>query len=194
MTSDKLRASMRFGSASPTETRAKEDLGRFGLGMKTASISQCRNLTVCSKSEGELSAYQWDLDKIVENDSNDWLLTVLDNQAISEDALLKLLASDYLRKRDSGTIVLWRHLDATMAGTAVTDCERKFSELMSNSRKHIETVFHRFLSPSNGKKSVSMTFNNSQLTAFNPFGPAIPARQEKQLEKIALHGEIIKKH
>lgn len=192
MTADELRAAMRFGSTSPTETRAKDDLGRFGLGMKTASISQCRNLTVCSKSEGEMSAYQWDLDRIVENDSNDWLLAVLDNQAISEDILLNQLASDYLQNRNSGTIVLWRQLDATMAGTATIDCERKFSELMSSSRSHIETVFHRFLSPSTGKKSVNITFNNSPLTAFNPFGPAIPARQEKQLEKISLHGEIIK--
>jgi hypothetical protein len=192
MSVDKLRAAMRFGSLSPREERAKNDLGRFGLGMKTASISQCRNLTVCSKAGGELSGCQWDLDRIAEKNSDEWLLSVLDDQAIAQDDHLNELATDYFKNKDSGTIVLWRHLDATMAGTDAIDGERKFSELMSGARSHLETVFHRFLSPNKGQKSVQMAFNNSELTAFNPFGPAIPARQEKQLEKITLYGETIK--
>lgn len=44
MSNDELINAMRFGSRNPVEKRAKNDLGRFGLGMKTASISQCRHL------------------------------------------------------------------------------------------------------------------------------------------------------
>lgn len=191
MSVDELRAAMRFGSLSPREKRAKNDLGRFGLGMKTASISQCRNLTVCSKAGGKISACQWDLDRIADNNSDDWMLSVLDDQAIAQDEHLNELATGHFKNKDSGTIVLWRHLDATMAGADATDGERKFSELMGGARSHLETVFHRFLSPNKGQKSVHMAFNNSDLTAFNPFGPPIPARQEKQLEKITIHGETI---
>src|SRR5262249_11768465 len=52
MTEEDLREAMRPGSRSPLETRDPRDLGRFGLGLKTASFSQCRRLTVCSKTAG----------------------------------------------------------------------------------------------------------------------------------------------
>lgn len=190
MSADELHAAMRFGSLSPTEERAKNDLGRFGLGLKTASISQCRNLTVCSKSSSQLNACQWDLNTISESKGDKWLLNVFDGQAIESDHLLSELSKDYLADT-SGTVVLWRHLDAILAGTEAIDSERKFSELMSAARNHIETVFHRFLSPDPGQKAVKISFNNSELAAFNPFGPSIPARQEKQLERISLQGETI---
>lgn len=191
MTPSELRTAMRFGSLSPTAVRAKNDLGRFGLGLKTASISQCRNLTVCTKSEGQLSACRWDLNKIAQSESDDWLLTILDDQAIKQETLLNDLVIEYLGHRESGTIVLWQKLDTIMAGTEPIDSERKFSELMSGARSHLETVFHRYLSPDSGQKAVKISFNNSELVAFNPFGPSIPARQEKQLEKISLNGESI---
>ena len=77
MSPKELQNAMRFGSVSPTEERAKNDLGRFGLGLKTASISQCRNLIVCSKAAGRISACQWDLNKIAECKNDDWLLSLI---------------------------------------------------------------------------------------------------------------------
>ena len=56
--SDLLQA-MRLGSADPREERAIGDLGRFGLGLKTASFSQCRRLTVVSRQHGEIAAFPW---------------------------------------------------------------------------------------------------------------------------------------
>ena len=51
MNYDQLEEAMRLGSKSPVEERAKTDLGRFGLGLKTASFSQCKKLTVITKKE-----------------------------------------------------------------------------------------------------------------------------------------------
>ena len=62
MTTDELKQSMRYGSKNPKDIREQNDLGRFGLGMKMASLSQCRKLTVVSKKMGTIQACKWDLD------------------------------------------------------------------------------------------------------------------------------------
>lgn len=191
MNGEKLRSAMRFGSVSPNVPRGRNDLGRFGLGMKTASISQCRKVTVCSKCNGELNACEWDLDLISRDPSDNWSLVVMDAEAIASDSQLTSLVEEFLLNRDSGTIVLWRVLDTTLAGTENVDNERKFGEMMDNARTHLETVFHRFLSPEKGYKGVRLDFNKSLLESFNPFGPDIPARQELQSEKIVIDGEEI---
>jgi hypothetical protein len=49
MDEETLKASMQFPSNSPEKERNVSDLGRFGLGMKTASFSQTRCFTVLSK-------------------------------------------------------------------------------------------------------------------------------------------------
>jgi len=67
-----VREAMRLASSNPADKRPADDLGRFGLGLKTASFSQCRNLTVVSKKDGKLSARQWDLDLLAER--NEWCL------------------------------------------------------------------------------------------------------------------------
>ena len=75
-----LTDAMQHGSRSPREVREAGDLGRFGLGMKTASFSQCRRLTVVSRKGGKLSARCWDLDFVVEKD--EWMLRLLDEAEI----------------------------------------------------------------------------------------------------------------
>lgn len=159
--------------------------------MKTASISQCRRVTVCSKKDKLISACEWDLDRVSDGLKFDWMLGVMNSEAISRDSRMVMLVKEFLDSSASGTIVLWRNLDTTLAGTAKVDSERKFSELMDNARRHLETVFHRFLSPDLGCKRVRMDLNKSFLTGFNPFGPAVPARQELPAEQIKIDGEVI---
>ncbi len=78
MSSDQLQEAMRYGGIGPTATRSDHDLGRFGLGLKTASLSQCRRLTVVSMRDGVLGGAVWDLDTIAA--TNDWTLTLLDER------------------------------------------------------------------------------------------------------------------
>lgn len=191
MCADKLREAMRFGTQSPLLEREKHDLGRFGLGLKTASISQCRRLTVCSKSGASISACEWDLDYLAAAKTDDWMLKVLSAEEQRDDKLLSELCTDFLEKLSSGTAVIWRGMDAMLAGTERIDSERKFSEMMNQTREHLETVFHRFISPDPGQKAIRIDFNNSPLLAFNPFGPNIPARQELPVEKVSINGESI---
>lgn len=65
-----LLDTMRPGSRNPHDDRLADDLGRFGLGLKTASFSQCRRLSVVSRKSGDLSAAIWDLDHVAA--SNRW--------------------------------------------------------------------------------------------------------------------------
>ena len=70
MTAEELFDAMKYGSESKRDGRADDDLGRFGLGLKAASLSQCRRLTVASKKNGVVSAFVWDLDVVEQR--RDW--------------------------------------------------------------------------------------------------------------------------
>ena len=73
MNDPELEAAMTLGTINPLDKRATTDLGRFGLGLKTASFSQCRSLTVASKREGhKIVCLRWDLDAIASDPEGGW--------------------------------------------------------------------------------------------------------------------------
>ena len=191
MAADKLVEAMRFGSQSPVLVRDPDDLGRFGLGLKTASISQCRHMTVVTKQRGEVCGCIWDLDLIAKEDSSVWGASFLDRETAESDPLRKTLIDQFLDIKKSGTIVLWRNLEIRLSGATAGSSEKGFSEAMDVARHHLETVFHRFLSPEHGRKAVQMDFNGSALVAFDPFGRPHLARQELTSLPIIVQGERI---
>ena len=77
MSEERLISAMQYGSKDPLDEREEYDLGRYGLGMKTASLSQCRILTVITKQNGVVSGAQWNLDHVKKAKS--WSLIILDN-------------------------------------------------------------------------------------------------------------------
>lgn len=99
MSAEVLTAAMRHGSRNPTLPRDALDLGRFGLGLKTASLSQCRKLTVVSWRDGALNARRWDLDYVARR--NDWML-------LDVPAAESLPHVNELVQYEHGTIVLWQ--------------------------------------------------------------------------------------
>ena len=159
MNGEKLTESMRYGSASPVDERDDDDLGRYGLGLKTASLSQCRCLTVISKQQDNISGRRWDLDYI--NKTKKWSLEQLD-----QDEILKQTEINRLLSLDSGTMVLWKELDKIKTGSLTL--EKALEEKMESVQKHLELVFHRYLS-GDGASRVQMYMNGNKLTAFDPF-------------------------
>ena len=99
LTEDELLEAMRLGSRSPLEDRAKSDLGRFGLGLKTASFSQCRVLTVVSRTNAKTTCARWNLDHIAE--SGRWQVQILDD-------LASIPWTEHIGS--SGTLVVWEQL------------------------------------------------------------------------------------
>lgn len=161
---------MRLGSLSPLEERNSNDLGRFGLGLKTASFSQCKKLTVISKRDEELSATQWDLEEVEKNkDDSQWQLKIIESNSITGGkGLFNELYSEYLSTH-SGTIVIWDKIDRIGFSDNINLSEKYFNQALNDARRHIELVFHRFLLPGAGGQKINIYFNGSKLNGYDPF-------------------------
>ena len=191
MSRDELIDAMRFGSKNPREMRSPEDLGRFGLGMKTASFSQCRHLTVLSKKSGQPSGCEWNLDHIARGGNDEWQLGIIPADELQRDRLLSPLYQEYLQGIESGTIVLWEQFDRLESQSSPGVRERLFDSHMADTRRHLELVFHRFLSYELGKRHVGISMNGYGLEAFNPFNPTSLATQELEEQRFCVDGQEI---
>jgi hypothetical protein len=165
-----LLAAMRHGSTHPNAERQTRDLGRFGLGLKTASFSQCRSLTVVSKPvNGRCYGAEWNLDRI--DRTNDWMLAILD-----EADMQGLPCVDRLGPH--GTIVIWQVLDRLAEDETGHRSNEIVNEKLDVLGKHLALVFHRFLSadPKVGSR-IAITINGHPVDAFDPFCRRNPATQ-----------------
>lgn len=79
--------------------RNENDLGRFGLGLKSASFSQCRKLTVVSKTNDVLAAFGWDISEVEK--SNEWFCYEFSNEDIE-----KIPKFEKLKELKHGTLVV----------------------------------------------------------------------------------------
>ncbi len=179
MNRDTLVEAMRPGSQNPLENRDKNDLGRFGLGLKTASFSQCRKLTVVSAQNNIKTAALWDLDYVAEQ--NDWSLQLPEKEDI--DSL-------YMSRRlgENGTLVIWENTDRILDDTISEKTEHIVYEKIQDLQKHLELVFHRYLS---GKDKINIYINDTQLKPFDPFFTSHAATDELQEEIIQINGEKV---
>lgn len=162
MSEAKLVAAMRPGSTSPVKDRDPDDLGRFGLGMKTASISQCRCLTVMTKAANSAPAVRrWDLDYLSNVPSGEWRL-------LKGQSLLKPEDGQLLDKQKSGTVLFWDRLDTLVGDVDEEDdvAQRHFRERAEAVRDHLAMVFHRFL---RGRNSVKIHLNGRTVEPWDPF-------------------------
>lgn len=161
MDRESIELAMQYGGRSPLDTRDSHDLGRFGLGLKTASLSQCDRLTVLTKpGKGKrVIARAWDMDYIREQGA--WALQVLgaaDIESVPELPLLKRL--------EHGTLVVWQQLDRMLQ----SDSSRLvFNKKMDQVREHLALVFHRYLKGEAGLKKVKISMNEVEIKPSDPF-------------------------
>lgn len=160
MDEEQINKAMQYGSQSPVEQRDALDLGRFGLGLKTASLSQCRTLTVVSKQGKSVFGRCWDIDHVAKKGS--WSLIVLEN-----DDLNRIPNIDKLREFESGTLVVWQNLDRLKMGEV--DFEKSMGRKMDDVRNHLELVYHRYLAGERGIKKLKILLNGAKLKAADPF-------------------------
>lgn len=160
MDDEEITTAMQYGSKNPMDERSKDDLGRFGLGLKTASLSQCRSLTVVTKREDVLLARRWDIDYVA--NTGKWTLLILD-----EDEILQLPHVEELLKYDSGTVVIWQNLDRLKAGEI--NFEQALGRKIDVVREHLSLVYHRYLSGEVGLKKIEIQINNVKIEPIDPF-------------------------
>lgn len=151
---ERLIEAMRFGGAGPDAERDTEDLGRFGLGLKTASLSQCRELTVSSRLGGSVARLAWDVDRV----GDGWCAEAPDSSPAGQLAALFENGGD-------GTLISWNRMDR-LGGLWGLDRDA-FNDRIATIRAHLAMTFHRFLSGEARRLSISV--NGRDLTAWDPF-------------------------
>lgn len=172
MRADALFDAMRPASTNPQEERSPDDLGRFGWGLKTASFSQCRRLTVLSNGGDGLSGAEWDLDDI-----DDWSMAVFD------EAEASAMAHHDLRST-TGTEVIWRTCDRLSENGRIRG--EAFNELIAHARQRLSLLFQRFLTGENGAARLRILVNGQTIAAFDPFHRENNATQPLPPETIHL--------
>ncbi len=159
MSDFELFDAMKYGSRIKGEKRDEVDLGRFGLGLKAASMSQCRKLTLVSKKDENTRAYIWDLDVV--EDKKDWVMIECSKEQISTIRFI-----DFLYDKTSGTIVVWENFDLISKSTGSVYAE--LSRLQDSSAEYISLIFHRFLNRDKERKVLIKT-NNYCIVGLDPF-------------------------
>ncbi len=173
-----LDLAMRLGERNPLEKRSIDDLGRFGLGMKTASFSQCRSLTVASKRDGACNCLRWDLDVLATSDDG-WHL--LEGPAIGSESKLDLLTG-----RASGTLVLWEHLDRIVTSGFG---EQNFLDLVDAVERHLAMVFHRYLD--GAQPRIRLSINGRPIEPWDPFLMGNAATWNSPVNRLSTAGGVV---
>ena len=171
MTETDLIEALRFGSRREYELG---DLGRYGLGLKTASLSQCRRFTVATRHaprQRRIAVCQLDLDRILRSDQ--WFIV----DPGYTDAVER--ACQWLDETP-GTVVIWEELDRVLPGKRPDSgwAKRRLDALARRTIDHLAMVFHRFLEGPTGGRSITITVNGEKVRPWNPFAPSEPARIE----------------
>ena len=156
MSEKELYEAMKTGSKNPLDTREEHDLGRFGLGLKTASFSQCKRLTVASKKKNtSISVRCWDLDLV--NATNRWIL--LKNGSDTSNRII----NDYFGNRQNGTVVIWEKLDKIVPENCLDDADYQtaFLDYAKQVKNHISLVFSSYMR--GNKKEKLWEFDREEL-------------------------------
>lgn len=176
-----LEAAMQHGGVGPESLRREDDLGRFGLGLKTASLSQCRRVTVVTVQNSELSGAVWDLDRI--EATAGWTLGLLD-----DDELDATPHVDRIRRSGHGTVVLWEVLDRALAGEVTPD--DALGQLIDRARGHLGLVFHRYIRPDAGSLKLALRINGLEVEGADPFLTSLST--ELPTQPLAVDGHEIR--
>jgi hypothetical protein len=177
MSADELRVAMRPASGHPLNERSPDDLGRFGWGMKSASFSQCKRLTVLANQAGAVNGAVWDLD-----DVDGWRMGVLD------EIEARGLASPDLLER-SGVEIIWGKCDRLSENGTLTFEE--FNALIVHARNRLALIFHRYLSGEVRGRKLAIELNGQPVEPWDPFHRDHEATQELELETLAIAGRTI---
>ncbi|MCY4556486.1 MAG: ATP-binding protein [Chloroflexi bacterium] len=171
-----LEAGMRLGALDPKANRAANDLGRFGLGLKTASFSQARRLTVASRRKGgSIACLRWDLDLIGQEPGADW--PMFEGPAPGSEHLLEPLDG-----MEHGTVVLWEKLDRIVTDGFVAD---DMIELADRVEAHLAMTFHRLID--GPQPQFQLLLNGQAVKPWDPFLVGHPSKARQSPDYRILH-------
>lgn len=177
MNNDELLKAMEIGSADPALMRAADDLGRFGMGMKTASFSLGKSLYVITKQNEIISNAEWDLDYVETNDKWEVLIHPQDSIQDEIDSVAELI--DY-SKWNQGTLIILSKLDKLIDENNIDKSKKKFYKTIKDIKSHISMIFHRFIE----EDELIIKLNGNEIVPWNPFVRNSPATMELTCEEL----------
>lgn len=184
-----LENAMRYGAAQkPDQNR----LGWFGLGLKTASTSFCRRLTVVTRAPaGPTLAATWDLDDVVS--ANDWVLDIGPADSGEETLFAEHVESSIgVPSEGSGTVVVWRKVDRLLrkpSGQEYVDPDGALRRRIDSLEWHLRMVYQRFLDSSDERAvNVDIRIDGRSLKPWDPFAECFGLKPELK-KKILLRSE-----
>lgn len=164
MNRDGLINAMRYGSKRRADLSS---LGKFGLGLKTASTAFCRRLSAISRGSagGDVLKATWDLDHIASVER--WELQ-LDAANLEETKLLDSVANG-----KTGTVILWEKVDRLLKAYAIPDgkaAKNALKRYVDDLRFHVSMVYQRFLDKSDKRScDVSIRINGEEVLPWDPY-------------------------
>jgi hypothetical protein len=178
MSSNGLIEALRYGSR---RAYGQSDLGRYGLGLKTASLSQCRSVTVLTSlrsSQGSVNVRMLDLDLIAEWD--EWLVVEPQMDPVIERSAQRLAS-------EPGTVVIWRKLDRVLPEKRPDGgwARRRLDAMAAKTAEHLALVFHRYLEGM-GDRELMVTVNGKKVKPWNPFAPSEATTTELPRQRFEL--------
>ncbi|MET9336629.1 ATP-binding protein [Nonomuraea sp. NPDC003804] len=165
-----LEEALRFGSRRKYQ---QGDLGRYGLGLKTASLSQCRSVTVATRSStASTSVHTRELDFDLIEEWDQWVVAKPPRDVVLDRCRGWLAES-------AGTVVVWRNLDRVLPEKRPEGgwARRRLESLAVKTAEHLGAVFHRHLEGAKGHQLV-ITVNGEKVRPWNPFAPEERHRQD----------------
>lgn len=181
MSPQELREALRFGSERDYED---EDLGKFGLGLKTASLSQCLKLTVATRQNPnrvDINAYCWDVDHV--GATNRWEILPVKPTDLHAGVRQHL-------KETTGTVVIWERLDRIL-GYKKPEGETARKQLVAMCREleeHVAMVFHRFLSGEVRGRRFAIYVNENKVMPWDPFARSEDATKKLETKTFRVDG------
>lgn len=179
MAQDEAMEALRLAGTARMGTETTHSLGRFGLGLKTASLSQGRRVEVVSRKRGATTALAWDIDLVAE--SQKWVIDMLSPERV--DALMPIHRP--IDGQD-GTVVRWTKLDY-LTGHA-RDIPAHLSPKVATLREHLGRVFHRYIEEKGG---LVIILNGSAVKASDPFLESHPKTQHSPQQTIVVEGSPV---
>ncbi|MCP9280765.1 MULTISPECIES: ATP-binding protein [Bacillus cereus group] len=178
MTDEELQKAMTIGSKDPRDKREKEELGRFGMGLKTASFSLGKRLCIITKKDGIVSERCWDLDYV--SDENEWLLF----KSIPAEVKDKVGHIE----EENGTVIFIDRLDRFCGfGTHKILKKESYYSKIKRIHKYLEMVFHIKL-----EQGLLITINGNSLYPWNPFLEGNQRRIEGEEQVIRVNKKLVK--
>ena len=189
MSGDQLKEAMRYGSESEYNEKS---LGKFGLGLKTASFSQSKRWIVATRTgspDNPITAFKWDLAHV--NKTDRWEILPIDEKNL-EYKMVEAL------QNKTGTVILWKHLEIVLGyeNPNTKHAQRKLVNLCRDLEEHLAMVFHRFLMSEVHGKNLRIFLNNNEIQPWDPFARKEKATRARDAIRIpvehdGVHGDVV---